>query len=101
MMHAFYNRQGEPITVEEWAESIAHNSEEFEERNRIALTERDEVVISTVFMGINHGDLLGESPPMIFETLVIGGEYDGAMLRYSTEREAAAGHEDAIAEFHG
>ncbi len=99
MMHAFYNRQGEPVSPDEWAAAIATDSESFEKLNRVALSTRGEVIISTVFMGINHGDITGELPPLIFETLVMGGEYHGAMVRYSTEAEALAGHDDAVEEF--
>jgi hypothetical protein len=57
---------------------------------RIALDEVAGAVISTVFLGVNHQ--WGDGPPLVFETLVSGGQLDGEMDRYSTWDEAAAGH---------
>ena len=50
-----------------------------------------EVVISTVFLTINH-NFGREGPPLVFETLVDGGDYDGHQDRYSTWEEAEEGH---------
>lgn len=44
----------------------------------------------TVFLGIDHSFLGG--PPVLYETLVFGGEMDGEMDRYHTRDEAEAGH---------
>jgi hypothetical protein len=57
---------------------------------RIALDEVAGAVISTVFLGVNPQ--WGDGPPLVFETLVSGGQLDGEMDRYSTWDEAAAGH---------
>ena len=47
--------------------------------------------VSTVFLGIDH--LFGsEGPPLLFESMIFGGEYDQEMERYSTWDEAEAGH---------
>lgn len=51
-----------------------------------------EVLVSTVFLGINH-NFLGEGRPILFETMVFGGEHDQEQERYCTEQEALAGHE--------
>jgi hypothetical protein len=47
--------------------------------------------VSTVFLGIDHR-LLGDGPPLIFETLVFGGPLADEMDRYSTWEESEAGH---------
>ena len=52
----------------------------------------DGVVISTVFLGINHGS---DEVPLFFETMVFGGKHDGDMYRYSMYVEAEMNH-DAI-----
>lgn len=49
-----------------------------------------EMRISTVFLGLDHS--FGEGPPLIFETLVLGGPLDQEMERYSTWEEAEKGH---------
>lgn len=53
-----------------------------------------EVEVSTVFLGLDHAF---EGPPLLFETLVFGGELDGQMERYSTRQSAIAGHDQMVA----
>ena len=53
----------------------------------------EDVEVSTVFLGTNHS-ILQPGPPILFETLVLGGERAGDMRRYATWDEAAAGHEE-------
>ena len=50
--------------------------------------------ISTVFLGLNHN--CGDGPPILFETMVFGGEFDGYQDRYSTWEEAEEGHKKAV-----
>jgi hypothetical protein len=52
--------------------------------------EFDDVVISTIFLGINHQ--FGCGPPLLYETMVFGGRLDGTQQRYETELEAVEGH---------
>jgi hypothetical protein len=49
-----------------------------------------EVKVSTVFLGLDHN--WSDGPPILFETMVFGGEHDGECERYSTWEEAEAGH---------
>jgi hypothetical protein len=49
-----------------------------------------DVRISTVFLGIDHN--FGGGIPLLFETMVFGGELDQSQDRYSTWNEAEAGH---------
>jgi hypothetical protein len=51
--------------------------------------------VSTVFLGIDHS--FGDGPPMIFETMIFGGEHDEYMARCSTWEEAEAMHDRAVA----
>lgn len=50
--------------------------------------------ISTVFMSMDHGlaGLIGDGTPVLFETMVLGGEHDGYQERYHTYDEAEEGH---------
>lgn len=54
------------------------------------------VCVSTVFLGIDHrlGD---EGPPLIFETMIFGGEHDQWQDRCSTWAEAVEMHKKACA----
>lgn len=70
---------------------------QFESSNRVVKKSypADHVEVSTVFLGLDHS--FGDGPPLIFETLVFGGPLADEMERYSTHREALAGH-DAMVE---
>lgn len=46
--------------------------------------------VSTVFLGLDHS--FDGGAPLLFETLVFGGDLDGEMDRYGTWDEAVAGH---------
>ncbi len=48
------------------------------------------VDVSTVFLGIDHN--WGDGPPLLWETLVFGGDLDGEMQRTSTRHEAIDAH---------
>jgi len=53
------------------------------------------IEISTVFLGINHR-FGGNGDPLLFETMVFGGDLDETTLRYSTWEEAEKGHRDIL-----
>ena len=88
-MNLYYDREGKPLELMEWAEKVEDPS-----YRRVALEDRGDVVVSTVWLGVNHA--LGDGPIHIFETMVLGGEYDREMWRYNTEAEAEAGHAEVV-----
>jgi hypothetical protein len=49
--------------------------------------------VSTVFLGIDHGHDI-TLKPILFETMVFGGKYDGEEERYTTWEEAEKGHHE-------
>jgi hypothetical protein len=53
-----------------------------------------DVTVSTVFLGLDHN--WGDGPPILFETMIFGGERDEYQERYSTWGEAEEGHQRAI-----
>lgn len=53
------------------------------------------VMVSTVFLGIDHRQLV-DGPPILYETLVFGGIMDGEGQRYATRAEARCGHEEMV-----
>lgn len=65
----------------------------FEKADRIVVKTviSDNITVSTVFLGLNHNFGV-KGKPLLFETLVFGGEYDGEMRRYSTWDKAEKGH---------
>jgi hypothetical protein len=55
----------------------------------------DGVEVSTVFLGLDH-NYSRKGPPLLFETMVFGGELDQEMLRYPTWQTALAGHREMV-----
>lgn len=68
------------------------------EARRVAISNWDKagVEVSTVFLGLDHNHS-GQGDPILFETMVFGGDLDGEMSRYRTWDEAEAGHEAMVA----
>ena len=62
---------------------------------RVAKTTVGEIEISTVFLAVDHR-LSKAGPPILFETMVFGGELDQKQERYSTWEEAEAGHKAMV-----
>jgi hypothetical protein len=54
--------------------------------------------VSTVWLGVDYGFGLGQTPPVIFETMIFGGLLDGFLTRYCTPAEAARGHREIVRE---
>lgn len=52
------------------------------------------VRISTVFLGLDHN--FSGNTPILFESLIFGGESDGYMQRYSTINKAREGHKQLV-----
>lgn len=70
--------------------------EEARAERRVARDQIGEAEVSTVFLALDHawtGDV-----PILFETMVFGGERDGDQARYSTWDEAEAGHRRIVDE---
>jgi len=55
----------------------------------------DHRVVSTVFTGMNQ-NYGSEGPPLLFETMILGGEHDGYQVRTSTWQEAEEAHAKAL-----
>jgi hypothetical protein len=61
---------------------------------RIGLTVLDGIEVSTIFLGINHS--FRYTTPILFETMIFGGEHDRAQWRYTTIEKARRGHRKAV-----
>lgn len=67
----------------------------FEKADRhVAVEHIGDIRISTVFLGIDHS--FDDGPPMLFETMIFGGEHDEWQDRCSTWAEAEAMHKQAV-----
>jgi hypothetical protein len=90
---------GEPVLEPDllkWAAWLEYSHTSPGKDNRII--ERDyigEVLISTVFLGLDH-DFGSEGPPVLWETMIFGGENDKYMRRYTSRNDAIVGHLEAV-----
>lgn len=78
-------------------EDVSEWSEFYEDvkNRRVDQTEKDGVRVSTVFLGLDHS-FMGDIP-LIFETMIFGGEHDDYQDRCSTWKQAEAMHKKACA----
>lgn len=53
------------------------------------------VMVSTIFTGISHAFIYG-GDPVVFETMVFGGEFDQYQRQYTSYDEALLGHQEII-----
>jgi hypothetical protein len=84
---------GNPVVepdLMKWAEWFEHTPARRLRRDDLGLRG----TVSTVFLGINHN--FGDGPPVLWETMVFDGPYDGEMWRFSKREMALAGHEDVV-----
>ena len=62
---------------------------------RVDFTELENCTVSTVFLGLDH-NLSGKGTPILFETLIQGGEYDGCQWRYAAMGQAKKAHREIV-----
>lgn len=63
--------------------------------NSIENTVVEGIKISTVFLGIDHS-FEDDTEPILFETMIFGGEHDQYQRRYSDIEQAKIGHQKVI-----
>lgn len=63
---------------------IAHD------KNERRSPEEPEILVSTVFLGLDHN--FGDGPPHLWETMILGGPLDQYQERYSSREAALEGH---------
>lgn len=91
LLYMLRGREVVPTSDLTWAASIDITD------RMVAVFERDGVLVSTVFLGIDHR-WMGEGRPLVFETMVFGGPLDQEQRRYCTYAEALAGHTAIVGE---
>lgn len=93
MANYILDEQGKPIREPD----LLKFGRWFETGNRrVASDYIGNVFISTVFLGIDHSFHV-DGPPILYETMIFGGDHDQYQDRYSTKEEAIAGHKKAVA----
>lgn len=76
------------VSLLEWAEFMENGD------RAVAKTQIGVVSISTVFLGIDHG--WGEGEPVLYETMIFGGDFDSYQTRSCTWEEAEEAHKEAV-----
>jgi len=56
----------------------------------------DKVMVSTVFLGLDHSFGPRESTPVLFETMIFGGKYNEKMWRSTSVEESLGHHAEAL-----
>ena len=96
----YYDRQGQPMTMHQWAEKFQDEDYTHIARDVIGPDEPLDpaplITVSTFWLGVNPNWRNDE--PLIYETLIIGGGYDATGMRYATEQQARAGHRRVVDE---
>lgn len=89
MKSLYYNRDGSPTELMEWAKN-------FEGDRKVCFTKfwwggR----LSTVFLGLDHS--FGDGPPLIFETMLFTRKgHELGQWRYSAEKQAIEHHSQLV-----
>ncbi len=86
------NKVQGPLSMTEYMEHIAANGDNF----IVAKTQIGEVEVSTVFLRLDHNHGYSDRP-ILFETMIFGGEWGDYQWRYCTLVQAEAGHERIVA----
>jgi hypothetical protein len=88
-MPGYYDRRGKRITLMQFIKMF--------EKNRVVQQDKiGEVRVSTVWLGVDH-NFSEYGPPLIFESMIFGGEHDREQRRYPTLEQAKAGHAELVA----
>jgi hypothetical protein len=78
----------EPDTLK-WARWVGNI-----DNRRVAYDQVGRYTVSTVFLGIDHS--FGGGPPLLYETMIFGPLDEEYQERFSTRKEAVAGHAKAL-----
>lgn len=88
-MAEYWDREGLPIGQDEWLARWSDIDYKVVEQTMVGM-----VQVSTVWLGLDHG--MGGGAPLIFETMIFGGELDQTQWRYPREVDALKGHEKVV-----
>jgi hypothetical protein len=89
-------------TLDENNKPVASNVREYSaweeanpERKAVKQDTIGEVFISTVFLGLDHS-WRDDRRPLLWETMVFGGDHDQYQQRYYSYEDAIEGHQTAL-----
>ena len=85
------NNKPIPASITEAADWL----EEGSDRRTVKRDEIGDILVSTVFLGLDHSWTPG-GKPVLWETMIFGGEHDQYQERYTSHEDALEGHEKAL-----
>jgi hypothetical protein len=68
--------------------------EEGSDRRIVKQDQINDVFVSTVFLGLDHA--WDSNVPVLWETMIFGGEHDQYQERYTSHEDALEGHKKAL-----
>ena len=84
------NKPVKAVSIMESAEQLEKNPE----RKAVKQEHIDDIFISTVFLGLDHA--WDSDIPVLWETMIFGGEHDQYQERYTSYEDALKGHQTAL-----
>ena len=75
------------LEAAQWLEDNDH-------RRTVKRDEIGDILVSTVFLGLDHA--WNSDVPVLWETMIFGGEHDQYQERYTSHKDALEGHELAL-----
>lgn len=66
------------------------------DRHRVGFTKVGRARVSTIFLSIDHNWEGPPAPPVLFETMVFGGRFDGYQRRHETWEQAEQWHAQVV-----
>lgn len=82
-----------------WAKWFEADERRVVRRNQFYVDD-NEITVSTVFLGLDHGWRPG-APPVLWETMIFGLKDDQPQWRYTSRDEAIANHDRLVADLIG
>lgn len=84
------NKPVKATSIMEAADWMENNPE----RKAVKQENIGDIFISTVFLGLDHA--WNSDVPVLWETMIFGGEHDQYQERYTSHEDALEGHELAL-----
>ena len=75
------------LEAAQWLEDNDH-------RRTVKRDEIGDILVSTVFLGLDHA--WNSDVPVLWETMIFGGEHDQYQERYISYEDAVEGHQKAL-----
>lgn len=88
------NKQPYEVSIEESIKLYENPDMKIVQQDKLS----NDVFVSTVFLGLDHRwDKSSNDKPVLWETMIFGGEYNDYQERYTSHQDAVEGHQRALA----